>query len=190
MKNNKYVALVLAAALMISLVGCTTPEVDPVETTAAVNVPTETEMPTEPTQTEPAETEPPTEATEETEPPIVDLIIDTAFCQLTYPGERARWVDYEIVDEAVGYTVKFYSTVKDSRTHLFDICFGGMMEGTGFGMIEDQDGVCWDVVVAIYALEMDDSWTQEEKDLVYSMQEDMNIILDTLATTGKYIPNS
>lgn len=72
--------------------------------------------------------------------------------------------------------VEFYGTVEGKEeVQLFNIVFGGVY-GSKVGELE-IDGNILDVSVMLFDPIFDETWTEDEKNMIYSMQEDMNYIL-------------
>lgn len=117
-------------------------------------------------------TEDDTAAPQETEDPEnAVFVIESSFGDLTYPE---RWKD-QIRTENAEDSVTFYGTVPGkTEQKLFSIEYG---ESDGY-LLGSLDGVNV-YIVNNDNFDFDSSWTDEEKDEVYAMQEDFNTILQT-----------
>lgn len=105
--------------------------------------------------------------------------IKTPYCTLYYPVKWENQVNTEIQEGEV-ITVQFHGQVEGKETlHLFDISFGSD-EGDTIGTIDAEDGTKISVNVVLHELLLDESWTDEEKNEIYTMQEDINYIIDRL----------
>lgn len=111
--------------------------------------------------------------------------IETDYGKLYYPKNWKENVKVEFSNE-FGNKVEFYGLVKDDKTkHIFDICFNSD-DGLLLGYLEIEDQII-NISVDVMELEFDDSWTQEEMDKIYSMQEEMNFVIDALNINDNYV---
>lgn len=122
-------------------------------------------------ETVPAETLPPEMAE--------DMAIDTPHGELHYPS---KWADdlTTRIDEMNGYTVAFYCSMEGHEdVYLFAVHFGGG-QGSYVKTVWDGNGNSVDIRLSVTELSLDDTWTQEESDVAYAMQEDLNYLLEKL----------
>ena len=106
------------------------------------------------------------------------FVIESSVGDPTYP---ARWKDRVRTEDAED-SVTFYGTVPGKpEQKLFSIEYG---QSDGY-LIGSLDGV--DVyIVNNDNFDFDSSWTDDEKDEVYAMQEDFNSILQTWLDSGDF----
>ena len=125
--------------------------------------------------TEPRETTP--AAAEQTDQ---DIEIETPYGKLKYPGMWKTYLQLHVIEEDV-YTVGFYAKVGDHpEQHLFDVRLMADADGE-FRMYSETGAVCsLDVEFALF--EADDSWEQEDADILYGMLEGFNYLIETLNT--------
>ena len=105
-----------------------------------------------------------------------DVVIDTPYGQLTYSG---RWEDYLQVTQTQGdaYTLSFASKIDGNEIQpLYDIVFSDTPD---LGVVY-QDGNMVGVSLVIYEVSPDDSWSAEQKEIVFAMQETVNEIIAQL----------
>lgn len=105
------------------------------------------------------------------------ITVETPWVSLFYP---ACWAEYlnTTVDEASG-TVTFYGVVGEHEAvELFTLCFGGE-EGIPFGSVSTPEGDV-DVLVQMSSLSFDDSWSEDEQNIIYAMREGINDLLAAL----------
>lgn len=96
-------------------------------------------------------------------------------CDLYYPSQ---WVEYvEIQSKADG--VFFSANIGEMKVQLFDIYFAGD-NGTYYDTIQSKNGKEVAVRVKMYPIVPDDSWTEENKNLLFGMQEDLNYLCQKL----------
>ena len=110
--------------------------------------------------------------------------IETPYGNLYYPS---RWQAYVRVEQAEGdvYTVKFYSALEGKEEcSLFDVAFGGET-GTLIGILNDKP-----VYVNSASVELPADWTEDEKNLYYTMMEDINYLLGRLEQEEGFVPAS
>ena len=105
-----------------------------------------------------------------------DMIIKTDYCNLYYPS---RWKDTVVImkEEAL---VRFLAGLETGEeTPLFDVHFGSE-EGTFCQWIRTKKGSQISVSVTVHSVTPDDSWNQEQIDMLYAMQEDLNHLCSRL----------
>lgn len=133
---------------------------------------------TKPAETKPSETKP---GTSETLPPEMrdDMAIDTPYGELHYP---VKWAEHLAVkvDESNGYSVAFYCALTDHEPALlFTIHFGGT-QGAVVTKIPDKNGGSVEVRVSFVELDLDETWIDNDVGIAYSMQEDINYLLNAI----------
>lgn len=103
--------------------------------------------------------------------------IETKFCNLHYPEKWENQVSTEIKEDSV-YSVQFFAELEGKDpVHIFDIVFGGE-EGALTGYFS-EDGK--EIPVYIVGMEINvEGWTDEELNVLYMMQEDVNYIIGML----------
>lgn len=91
----------------------------------------------------------------------------------------------EVVDKEE-YKVEFYGTVEGkTEQHLFDLLFNGT-EGYNLGTLTTETGEAVQINIESYDFELDDTWTEDERFVLYSMQEDINYIIGMLVEGGNF----
>jgi hypothetical protein len=84
-----------------------------------------------------------------------------------------------------GYKVEFYGNIKGKEEiHLFDVCFNSD-DGTLLGYFDRKEAVNISIDVKEVSFNVD--WTQKEMDHIYSMQEDVNFVIDKLELEDDYV---
>ena len=112
--------------------------------------------------------------------------IVTKYGTLLYPKEWESNLRTEIVDSAV-YKVEFYGTVEGKKEqHLFDLIFNGT-DGCNLGTLKTESGEDVAINIVSYDLELDDTWTEDEKFTLYAMLEDINYTIGMLAENENFI---
>lgn len=111
--------------------------------------------------------------------------IETKYCKLYFTETWKEQIEVRYSEEA-GYKAEFYGLVegKDAQ-HLFDVCFNSD-DGDLLGYL-DNEGEIVNISIDVMELEMDKSWTQEELDQLYSMQEEMNYVMNSLSRNENYV---
>ena len=95
--------------------------------------------------------------------------------------QQIEWKDKVVINTVSNgeHKVEFYGIMEDEENlHLFDIVFNSE-EGQELGVI-NKEGEEISISVVSYAFEQDENWTAENREMIYSMQEDMNFIFDYL----------
>ena len=112
------------------------------------------------------------------------LEIETKYGPLYYPSKWKDQIDIKYTENA-GYKVEFYGTVVGKESvHLFDICFNSD-NGELLGYFNREEAV--NVSFNVYEVKFDETWTQGEKDQIYSMQEDVNYVIEMLEKEDDYV---
>lgn len=112
--------------------------------------------------------------------------ISTKYGTLLYPKEWESNLRTEIVDSDV-YKVEFYGTVEGKKEqHLFDLSFNGT-EGYNLGTLTTETGEAVQINIESYDFELDDTWTEDEQFVLYSMLKDINYTIGMLAENGNFI---
>lgn len=100
--------------------------------------------------------------------------IDTPYVQLLYPKKWENYLETRI-NEKNSLTVTFYCKLPNrEKIEMFTYTFGGK-DGILIGKLNQTE-----IRVSINNNYVIDEWKPEEKEIFYAMQEDMNIIIDTL----------
>lgn len=112
-----------------------------------------------------------------------DVMIWTAYGTLQYPGEYRQKLVTEVTGEN-GSTVRFYATRNTGeRIHLFDLIVGGTGDAY-VGTLTAGDGSVHEVYITSNEITPDDSWSDEEMQTIYGMQEASNYVLDKMEANG------
>lgn len=108
-----------------------------------------------------------------------DFEIETPYCNLYFPAKWENQVSIEKIEEEQ-YIVQFFGNIEgEEQQHLFDVLFSGT-EGIKIGDLTMVDGTV--IPVYIYSVEqqMNENWTEEEKNIIYAMQEDINYTIEKI----------
>lgn len=162
MKKRTFFSLCL---ILLLLTGCGGKQ--PTETT----VPESTEIP--------ETTAPVTTASQETLPlPAQDHIIETPYGKLHFPGDWVPFLHTEVTEDP--YTVTFYAVLdgREELQALFALSFGGKAE-EAVGAVKTADGYAA-VTVHYETFTPDDTWSDREINIVFTMQEALNKVLENL----------
>jgi len=104
------------------------------------------------------------------------LTIKTSYCELNYPATWEEILHTETISEEGNEVVQFWAELKGKeRVHLFDVIFGD--DGYEVGTLETKEGDIVTINVLSHDFTPDDTWTEEEKDSIYVMLEDINFLL-------------
>ena len=111
--------------------------------------------------------------------------IETKYCKFYFPKIWEEQIEVKYSEE-FGYKAEFYGIIEGKESkHLFDICFNSD-DGDLLGYLEDKDGII-NISIDVMELQFDDSWKQEDIDQIYSMQEEMNFVIESLSKNGNYV---
>ena len=109
--------------------------------------------------------------------------IETPYCKLYYPKSWEDMIKIKNTEE-FGYKVEFYGVLPEKEEqHLFDICFNSD-DGELLGFFDGDEVV--NVSFDIVNLELEGDFSSEEADLLYSMQEDVNVLIEKLEEEEGY----
>lgn len=110
------------------------------------------------------------------------LVIETPVVNLNYPEKWENQIRIEQID-GEPYIVRFFATLerKDEK-HIFDIIFG-KTEGILLGTLNETD-----VYLNYAEVVFDESWSDEDADTIYAMQEDVNGIIEMLQEEEGFVP--
>lgn len=106
-----------------------------------------------------------------------DLLIETPYIQLYYPGALKEYLRHEVTGEET-CTVSFYANIPgQAEQKLYDLILG-KEAGTAYGVLTAQDGQQIGLDIRISSFNPDDSWTGQQLDILYAMQEAVNTLLE------------
>lgn len=109
-----------------------------------------------------------------------EMVIDTPYGELRYPS---RWKDYleVVVNEKSGYAVEFWCKMDGhDAVKLFTVHYGGS-KGIAASTAKDSNGKTVEVRMEVQELDLNDTWSNEEKSIAAAMQEDLNYLLSNLS---------
>lgn len=105
-----------------------------------------------------------------------DVVIDTPYGNLTYPGEYKQYLRTVCKETGEDYTVEFYCDLQSDETwKLFAVTINGDPEGAVHTIKENGKNV--HIIMGDTSL---DGLPQEKQDLLLSMMEAVNDLLDAL----------
>ena len=121
--------------------------------------------------------EPITSKPVETEPVVSDIIIETVYGDLLFPG---KWEDNLQVEQPDEKTVEFYGCVKGhDPVLLFTMNFESEYGDIVMELVTEDHTVV-SLGIDISEIDFEGRWSDEKMNLIYSMQEDMNYLMDSL----------
>lgn len=101
------------------------------------------------------------------------FLTESLYCDLYYPKQ---WEDKVIIEEALN-VVHFSANFGEEKVvDLFDVVASEISEDDKSGELE--------VHIIVYELELDDQWSNEEKQTIVKMQEDVSCIASYLEKEG------
>lgn len=105
--------------------------------------------------------------------------VTTPLVDLYYPE---KWKEKIRVGQIEGdiHVVQFWATIKEKEEiHIFDIVFGSEEEYV-LGYFEGENKEKIPVNIISYDFELSEDWTEEERNELYVMMEDINYIINRL----------
>lgn len=172
---KKSVLLCIFCVFLLVLTGCTRvddPSTNPA-TQEQIGTTTEIIQSTQATQQE--------ETVSVTEEPIDPncVIVNTHLGNLQYQDQWTEFMQTEQHREGDNLVVSFSAKIGDTDFALFDIIIGELEEEP-VGQITDRKGVVRDVYLELKEIVGTDILTENEKNRLYAMQEDINYIIENL----------
>lgn len=107
------------------------------------------------------------------------LWIPTPYISLAYPAHWEQHLSHGGQMEDGVYTHRFVCTAGGSQTPLFDVHFGSEALGSHIGYIVAEEGKI-PVCVSFHDLLPGEDWSEEDKNVLYAMQEAVNDLLQLL----------
>ncbi len=111
------------------------------------------------------------------EPANPDLLLETDYGILKFPR---KWEEYLKIEQTDYDGLEFYCVLPGHEPVLLFMVLFHSEDGEILSAITDEDGTR--TILSLYAPQLDlgDQWSAWELDLIYSMQEDMNYLLNAL----------
>ncbi len=94
-------------------------------------------------------------------------------------------VEWEESEQSGLYRADFYGTFRGKRMKLYTIGLGKMDGDYTIGTLQVNNETR-PIYVKVYALEIDETWTEEEITAGYRMLETLNVVTDMIITTDGY----
>ena len=114
-----------------------------------------------------------------TEPVMDGTAVNTPYCVLRIPEEWVDRITVQITEEEWNTSVAFYGTLNGEKILLYTIHFGGAAGDPVGTWLTDKD-VLMDVTLEVHDITENASWSTEDRDTVYAMQESLNYVLKGL----------
>lgn len=110
-----------------------------------------------------------------------DMAMDTPYMELHYPSKWADYLSINVTEDNDTYSVSYACVIgSHAEQHLFTVWFGGD-HGMSLKSIKDDSGEMVEVRIEVTEISLDESWSEEEKNIVLAMQEDLNYLLARMA---------
>ena len=121
-------------------------------------------------------------ATETVATEYEDLVFDFPYGKLYFPGQWKDYVRFEY-HEGAEITAVLYGTIGDHPDiALFQMVFGSPSSNCE-GIFTTTEGKKFGVSLILNELELDDTWNQEQQQILLSMQESVNHMLEKMSLT-------
>lgn len=117
-----------------------------------------------------------------------DLVINTPYCDLYYPGQWKDSIRVEKTELEYGCYITVVGIVNNKEAELFTVYFAEAGENSFPVGVLTVDGVAIDVNLEMPELHNDGSWDDLETDQFYSLQEKANYLLDNLRKSAGFVP--
>ena len=118
----------------------------------------------------------------ETEKPATDgaLLLHTPVGTLEYAREFAANARLETQEEDGLYSYTLYGATGKHEALLFTVYVGERGDGRLFGFAPDSQGVMQAIYIHIQEFTGDETWTQQDLELVWQMQQRVNDLIDQI----------
>lgn len=174
MKKSVLLCIILCA-FTLALTGCTRVDAPPTNPATQEQTGSTTAIVQSTQATEQEET---VSVTEEPVDPNC-VIVNTHLGNLQYQDQWIEFMQTEQHREGENLVVSFSAKIGDTSYALFDIIIGEL-EDEPVGKITDRKGVVRDVYLELKEIVGTDTLTENEKNRLYAMQEDINYIIENL----------
>lgn len=122
------------------------------------------------------------EQPQEMEAPLADVVVTTSYGTVSYAGSYKGQLRV-VQDYSNGFRLKAYATMQGkAEVHLFDIVIGSTGDVYA-GVMTDTYGNRKEVYLNVPDLNLDDSWSEEERSEVLLMQNLLNDFCEQLAVS-------
>lgn len=151
------------------------------ETGTGIQNPEETEP--EATKDNPQKNTEPEETTDDpqnnTESVMDGTAVNTPYCVLRIPEEWVDRITVQITEEEWNTSVDFYGMLNGEKILLYTLHFCGAAGDPVGTWLTDED-VLMDVTLEVHDITGNASWSREDQDTIYAMQESLNYVLKGL----------
>lgn len=128
---------------------------------------------------QPGEMEATKQPTGVTEQQVEDLLVETPFCTLHYPGKWSNSIKTEYEDLGYGYIVRFYGASGSVEAELFSVMFGYSSENAEYVGTFTRNGISTDVNLETAAL-VEGSWAAQDVDQIRAMQAAADYVVEKM----------
>lgn len=123
----------------------------------------------------------PQPATDPSAEPVSDgMLLSTPIGTLEYPAPFAANTRLESKQEDGLFSYTLYGATGTHEAPLFTVYVGERGDGRLFGYAPDSQGVMQAIYVQIQDFQGDETWTQEELELIWQMQQHVNDLIDQI----------
>ncbi len=171
-RKAKLLCLSLAALLILCACGKTTQQQNEMPQAVQSTTSTQANQDLQAPETQPAQSILPVQTV-----PQEDVTIQTPYTALYFPGE---WVDFLKTEVSFGFPCRVtFQTVMEGKpaVELFAIIFGDSA-AQNIGVLLQSDGSYIQVAVEEKAFTPDETWTDNQANIVYSMKQACNYVLE------------
>lgn len=113
--------------------------------------------------------------------------IDTPYGELFFSEEWNDFLEVKVSDKT-NYTIAFYTNLEKEKIKLFSVVFGSDSKGELLGTIDDQWGETREVSIIINELKGMENISEENRDVGYAMQEEVNDIIEQIYQFNGFQP--
>lgn len=118
-----------------------------------------------------------------------DLNIDIPYGVIHFPSEFSDYTHIETEENEDYYKVEFRCKYEENNILLFSMNFGKAEEGAAIiGQLMPADDSAKDVSIRLSELSLDTEWAEKNSELLYSMQEAVNYVIQNFESSYEFRP--
>ena len=106
-------------------------------------------------------------------------VVETTHGNLQFPDSLKKDFIIEQTEDGENLIVSFKSEINEEKYQLFDITIGEL-EQEAHGTITDATGTTRNIYIVMYDVSSLSKLTEDEKDKLYALQEEINTIISFL----------
>lgn len=120
---------------------------------------------------------------------VVTAGLDTPCGSFDFASTWGDSIRFEDLSDDERFITVAYGTSGDREAELFTICMGpGSTEGYRLGTLPNHSGEPTEICFTVTEFLPDDTWSQEDRNAIYAMQEGINDFISQVQASDGFIP--